>query len=141
MKFEPDRVSRSLRTKICIEIFDNYKDKKIWIDSDKFNIYELAKFGEGEEVIKYLLKYLEISTYHTIVGNAIILLSRMKIPSGFKEKTIKSFLNISINYKNENIQSYAIIGLSLLGYVTKEIIDSLMDSLGKSTNDYIRYSI
>ena len=119
IKFEPDKVSHSLRTKIFIEIFNYYKAKKIWLDSDKFNVQELARFGESDEVIKYLLNHIKIAGYHTIVGDAIILLSRMKIPLDYKERTIQTFKNICINYKDVNIQSYAIIGLSLLGYVNQ----------------------
>jgi predicted NACHT family NTPase len=141
IKFEPDKIGLSFRRKIFIKIFNDYKEKKIWINSERYDLYELAHFGESEETIKYLLKHINTLEYHTIIGNAIILLSHMKIPDNYKGKIINTLLNIAINYNSPNIQSYAIMALSSVEPITKEIIDYLLEKLGNSDNDYHRYSL
>ncbi len=141
IKFEPDRVSNSLKKKIFIRIFNDYKKKKIWIDRDKFNMYELAKFGENKDIILLLLAQINTNTYKTTIGNAINLLANMKIPIEYIKKVRQKLLNIIINYDDRYIKNDAIIALGALKLNTKEIIEKLLEIIGKSDDSWIRYGL
>ncbi|MGQ1787485.1 NACHT domain-containing protein [Saccharicrinis sp. GN24d3] len=52
---EREKLSPSIRKEIFKQIFEYYRGKKIWIDSNKFNDTNLAYFGQSNESIDYIL--------------------------------------------------------------------------------------
>lgn len=141
VKFEPDRIDPDSRTKIFKNIFHNYKEKKIWINREKFDLQELANFGQSDSTIRYLMKCISPSEHPTTVGNAINLLSLTKIHPKFEKKLRTILIDISVNYRLDYIQNEALCAISSLKYDDNETISSLFDNLGKSDNDWIRYGL
>ena len=85
IKFEPYRIERSVRIAIFKKIFNNYKDKKIWIDRDRFRYDELARFGQDNEIIDFLISEAKNAAHYTTLSNAIEILAHMKIPPTYGE--------------------------------------------------------
>jgi predicted NACHT family NTPase len=141
IKFEPDRVNSSLKKTIFNRIFNNYKKKKIWIDRDKYNLFELAKFGECEETLDFLVRHININEYYTVVANAISLLIHMDIPNKHKQRIKTELINITVGYNNKYIKNDAMIALGVLKLNDKKVIEELFTAFGNSEDDWIRYGM
>ena len=141
IKFEKDKVSNSLRERIFIDIFNNYKRKKNWIDMEKFNFYELAQFGQSEKTITFLLNNIRLDEHNTIIGNALNLLCQMEIPIEYRERVKQKLISIAIDYNKNYIQNDAIIALSMLKFDTEEVVEELFEEFKTSTDDWIRYGM
>ncbi len=59
IKFEPDKIDAATRIQMFKDIFNDYKEKSIVIDRAKFPLGELARFGQSEEVVEFLITEAE----------------------------------------------------------------------------------
>jgi len=142
VKFEPDRIEPNIRIRNFKEIFNNYKTKQIWIDQDKFRYDELARFGENDNIVDFLLNELENATHYTTLGNAIKLLSVMKIPSSKRQLVTKLFIKCAVNSKNEEIvRGSALSGLAELELNSQDVINQIVPELRSSNSDWIRFGL
>ena len=87
IKFEPDKIEDSYKIKIFKDVFNYYKRRQIWIDRDKFRYDEIGRFGQLDEIIKFLLTEIEAAKHLTTLGNAIQILGTMRLPHSFKGRT------------------------------------------------------
>ena len=145
LKFEPDKISRQTRIRIFKDIFDRYKEKKIWIDRERFRNDELAQFGQSDEVIDYLLNEAENAGHPTTLRNAIKILSEMLIPPDFKDRTKDLLEKVGTNDFNievkDSIQSTALIALSHLKFDSKDVLERIVSELRSSTSEWVRYGL
>lgn len=145
LKSEPDKVPKDIRIKIIKSIFNRYKEKKIWIDRDRFSYDELARFGQSEELLKFLLEEAENAAHFTTLNNTIMIIKEMIIYSDFKDQVRDFFERVTLNkFKmpvNESIQRHALIGLSDLSFYTKDLVARIVSGLKESNNDWIRYGL
>lgn len=145
LKFEPDKIAKPERSKILRYIFNRYKEKQIWIDRDRFRTDELARFGQFEEIIDFLLAEAENAEHPTTLGNAIEILSAMLIPPNFKHRTRDLLERVALNNFNveinESIQSKALIALSHLKFDSKDIVERIVSKLRSSKSDWLRYGL
>ena len=145
IKFEPDKIDVSDRIKIFKEIFDYYKERRIWINRDKFRYFELGQFGQLNEIIEYLLSEAEIAEHYTTVSNAVNILETMELPFKFKDRACNIFTKVALgNHKTEiteYVQHDALIALSELHFNKKETIGKIVSGLRGSENDWIRYGL
>ncbi|WP_157860112.1 NACHT domain-containing protein [Methanosarcina acetivorans] len=140
VKFEYNTISRKERIRIFKEIFESYEEKEIWIPLGKFRIDELARFGQSDEIVDYLLNKIEKGAHFTTIGTAIELLCEIKdIPTEYKEraKDILIARALETSY-NGIVQNYALECLSVHKFDSKEIIDQIVPSLRRSKDDNIR---
>ena len=145
LKFEPDKIAKIQRIKIFKDIFSRYKEKQIWIDRDRFKNDELARFGQFEEIIEFLLTEAENAVHQTTLGNAIKILSAMLIPPDFKDRTVDLLKRAALNNFNieinESIQSKALIALSNLKFDSKDVVERIVSKLRSSKSDWVRYGL
>jgi predicted NACHT family NTPase len=142
VKFEPDRVGIDIRIKIFKEIFNTYKVKQIWINRDKFRDDELAKFGQSDEIVEFLLLEAKNANHYTTISNAIELLSNMEIPESKKVNTSNILSNFALTTNfGSMVQNRAIIALADLKLYTPEITKKIVNELRTSTNEWIRYAL
>ncbi len=140
VKFEYNTISKKERIQIFKEIFESYEEKEIWIPLGKFRIDELARFGQSDEIVDYLLNTIESGSHFTTIGTAIDLLCEIKdIPTEYKdrEKDILIKRALGASYKGI-VQNYALECLSVHKFDSKEIIDQIVPSLRRSEDAKVR---
>lgn len=139
---EPNLIDTKLRIKIFKEIFSTYKTKKIWIPRDKINYDELAKFGQSEETVNFLLNELDSSDHYTTICNAIDILGRLVIPDEKIPIVSALLIKFAISSKRgELVQNRALIALTSLKLNSKEIIDQIVSELSLSCDHWVRYGL
>ena len=145
VKFEPDKIDEVTRVKIFKRIFNEHKKKRIWIDRDKFRYDELARFGQSEEIVEFLLKEAEHAEHYTVLSNAIEMLAQMHIPTPYQRTTTNILLRTALDRLDiqisEQVQKYALMALSDLNFHAKEIIEQVVEALGNSQSDWVRYGL
>ncbi|WP_319508919.1 NACHT domain-containing protein [uncultured Methanolobus sp.] len=136
---EINKVLITKRIEIFKDIFEKYKIKKIWINTSKFKYDELAKFGQSEEIIDFLLSEIKARSHYTTISNAINLLSESDIPYDRKSE-LQTILSKYIldSTTHEIVIDDALRCLSLNKLDSKEIIDQIIPTLKLSTNERIR---
>ncbi|AKB82000.1 hypothetical protein MSBR3_1422 [Methanosarcina barkeri 3] len=140
VKFEYNTISKKERIQIFKEIFESYEEKEIWIPWGKFRIDELARFGQSDEIVHYLLKKIESGAHFTTIGTAIELLCKIKdIPTEYKDKVKDILIKRALETSYEGIvQNYALECLSVHKFDSKGIVDQIVPSLRRSKDDNIR---
>ncbi len=76
--FEPDKIPSTDREHIFKLAFEACKSEDLIVGSHHYNYWEMAKFGESPETIRYLTDELRVAKTPTVKGNALILLKGMK---------------------------------------------------------------
>lgn len=142
IKFEPDKLEEIIRIKIFKEIFNYYKEKQIWINHDKFKYDELARFGQSDEIVRFLLKEAQQCQHYTTCSNIIELLSNLEIPYNQKELTKQLLIDYAIrNNFNNQVQNRALMALADLKMNSLDVIERITSSLRTSENEWIRYAL
>jgi GTPase SAR1 family protein len=145
VKFENDKIDSSIRIKVFNRIFEDHKTKQIWINRDKYRYDELAKFGQDNKTVEYLIYELESATHYTIASNALKILAKMRIQTDYrdrlKDNLVKVALNDFITDIPDNVQQDALRSLSDLNFNSKDIVDKIVSALNKSDSDWLRYGL
>jgi energy-coupling factor transporter ATP-binding protein EcfA2 len=71
VKFETSRLDTSIRTKILCKILDEYKNNNMWITRNQNDIEDLAKFGQSDESIDYLINEITFHANFRSQSNAL----------------------------------------------------------------------
>ena len=140
VNLEHDKISKTERIRIFKEIFESYEEKEIWIPLGKFRTDELARFGQSDEIVDYLLNKAENGAHFTTIGTAIELLREIKdIPIEKEDRTKDLLIKRALETSYEGIvQNYSLECLSVHKFDSKEIIDQIVPSLRRSKDDNIR---
>ena len=139
IKFEFDKIDELKRIQMFKEIFGEYKTKKILIGGVWFESYELARFGQSDEIIDFLLNECQDDVHYTTIVNSIELLCEFEIHTT-KRDDIKEFL---IKYALDNnspelVKYHALRCLSIHKFDSKETINQIVPILKLSKNEKIR---
>jgi len=141
VKFEPDKIDKPTRIQIFKEIFNRYKEKRIWIDTNKFRHNDLAYFGQSDEIVDFLLKELEKPEHYTVVTNAIDLLEHLDIHSQI-QRTSQLLIHYALDStRGEIIQSHALIAITNLKLNSLGVINQILPILCSSNNSRVRSSL
>jgi len=134
VKFEYNTISKKERIRIFKEIFESYEEKEIWIPWGKFRIDELARFGQSDEIVDYLLNKTENGAHFTTIGTAIELLCEVEyLPIEYEDRAKNILIKRALETSFEGIvQNYALECLSVHKFDSKEIIDQIVPSLRRS---------
>lgn len=143
VKFEKDRVAENVRIDLFKQIFLYYKQKGIWLNSNKFTDAELARFSESEEVINYLCKEItDDATSRVVKLNAIHILDRIDFslfPIIYLEKVKLILLDLLEKNQKDSGFVYSILrAMAELGLNNREIIAKVLKMYGQRRNQYIR---
>ena len=141
VKFEPDKVAEDLRVQIFQGIFNYYKIHDVWISSNKFSDKELARFGQSEANLRFLVEEIKKDeNTRTVHINAIRLLGNFKLEDYGLKTEIKRLLLEQID-KNINIPNFihtVIYSLKSAGFTDADTVEKLMEKVGSQKNQYIR---
>lgn len=141
VKFEPDKVAEDLRVQIFQGIFNYYKTYDVWISSNKFSDRELARFGQSESNLRFLIKVIKNEeNTRTVHINAIRLIGHFQIKDNELKTEIEELLleQIDGNFSDPNFIHTAIYSLKSAGFTEANTIEKLMEKVGSQKNQYIR---
>lgn len=141
IKFEPDKVTEKLREEIFQGIFNHYKKHDTWLYSNKFNTYNLAKFGQSKTNIDFLIDELrDEQNTRTVVINAIHLLRDFE---NINERQKKEVTELLIEHTKRNVDDNGFIfnsvsALSSIGVEDSDAIDYIMSMIKHKKNQHAR---
>lgn len=144
VKFEKDRISKSFRNQVFQQIFNDYKSKDIWIYSNKFIDRDLARFGQTEANIQFIINEIENSkNSKTVIINAINLIGHFEIKNIETKNKIKKLLlgYIEINKDVPHLIDNAIYAIKWAKITDKETIQQIMDRVGRQKNQNVRAAL
>ncbi len=148
VKTEPSRIENRIRIDIFKRIFNEYKQKKIWLPFGKYDYKELARFGQSEEMLKFLVNEVDTGTDYTTVCNAIELLGyadKECYGNEIRDVLLKVILQSNdenfTKQENEQVQSQAQVTLARLDLTSREVVDQIVNLLVGSPSDQIRYGL
>lgn len=144
IKFEPERIEERRRIQIVQDIFNFYRNKKIWINTEKFRYGELGKFCSSIEVVDFLIEASRKESDPVVSGNAIQIISemQMKLPYSRRENVQNFLMNFMTDDNSpDSLKGRALSALDNLGLVSETIADKVVKKLQGSTNDSIRYRL
>lgn len=139
VNFEHEKISKVERIRIFKEIFESYEAREIWISRDKFRTDELARFGQSDEIVDYLLDKIGNDAHFTTIGTAIEMLCELQIPIEKEDRTRELLIESALETSYKGIvQNLALECLSIHKFDSKETIDQIVSSLRGSKDDNIR---
>ncbi|UAY55748.1 NACHT domain-containing protein [Arachidicoccus terrestris] len=142
VKTERERVDPAVRLLIFKRIFEFYKEKQIWLQSNKFKTRELATFGESQEAIQYLIHTFNDEALAKVVRlNALDLLEEMdmgKYPSYLPdlERTLMS--SLEKEQSDVGFVHSVLSAMGTLGMNGKETLSAITSLFSNRSNQYIR---
>jgi len=142
VKFEPDKISEPLRISYLKRIHDEYKQKEIAIDYEKFSYHELARFGQSDETVRYLIEEAKASNDITTLINILNLLRFMSLPHARRQDAGLLFENLAMDGDSDgHVRYLAMVALADHGFTSKEIIHRVVAANRDSNNDEVRHGL
>ena len=142
VKFEKDRIPSKLRYDIFIKIFNYYKQKKIWIDIDKYDLRELGKMASDEPSIDFLINEADTDQDNIIRANAIMIFGFLDNLGYEKRERIKHLLlRFIYEHRADNLVTKSINALNNLEFLDSDTIIQIITSLNGYTSAHIRSCI
>ncbi|OOQ59823.1 hypothetical protein [Mucilaginibacter pedocola] len=143
IKFEPHRVADETRLAIFKGIFESFRQKQLWIRSNKFSEADLAYFAEQPAALDYLAGILD-SPYETFKTklNALSVLEHFAIPAAEKGKIRQLVLNlINANWAKPEIVYSAVNSMAKLQLFDDQTIAELTARLRQESLPYFRATV
>ncbi len=140
-KFEPDKVETELRARVFKRVFEYYKEKKIRINRDKFDYEELARFGQSDQVITFLMNEIEHEANEANLTNAMDMLRGMQIPENLRNRLQDLLVKYALSGKDDFVQNRAVLTLADLHFNSREVVDRVVAELRRSKSDWVRYAL
>ncbi len=91
VKFEISRIDETTRENLFYNIFNEYKEKNIWISWDRNSQNDLARFGQTQNTVMFLLREIRNPVHFRSQANAIHLLQNFTNLFG-QEENVKNIL-------------------------------------------------
>jgi hypothetical protein len=139
---EPDKIPAAVRQSYLKDIFEDYKRKEIAIDYEKFSYRQLARFGQSDETVRYLMDEIDEPAGAATLVNAISLLRYVHVPFDQRERASASFERVA---KDENQEGYArylaLLALTDHSFNSRELIDRVVSAARSSAEDNVRHGL
>jgi hypothetical protein len=141
VKFEPDKIDAAKRNAIVKRVFAHYKERHIRIDTDKYRYIELARFGEPEEIVDFLLTEIESGNEPVTITDALNILGHSYLPRKLKRRALNLLVGCATNFDNKYVQNRALLALTHLGLTSREVVKQVVPSLRSNEDDWVRYGL
>ncbi len=142
VKFEPDRIGEALRIDLFKQIFSFYKERDIWLSSNKFNDDELARFASSTDALDFLIEEIaNTSNTHMVRMNAISIVASFDYPDfeeSYRQKVIDKLVAVLGENPDPNTIHSILYGLAKIGSLGKTTTDSIINKYSRRKNQYIR---
>ena len=142
VKFESSRLNEDIKTIIFREIMEKYKNDNVWISRDWNNEEDLAKFGQTEKGILYLLEEIRKPCHFRAQSNAIHIIGQMTDYLGKSEEVRAVLLECCFNESTRNYEiAAAITALTNHALYDEEVIQKLLDFFCENYDSEIRRAL
>lgn len=143
VKFEREKLSEAVRSEIFQNIFNDYKQRDIWIRSNKFSDRELAYFAQSDASVQFLINQLKDSdTTRVSKVNAINLIGHFELSDNLKANVKDLLFELIDANLNDVYFVYPVIqALKHASITDNDSVAVLMEKLGESKNQSIRSAI
>jgi hypothetical protein len=141
VKFEPDKIDAAKRNAIVKRVFSHYKGRRIRIDTDKYRYGELARFGESEEIVNFLLTEIDSGNEPVTITDALDILGHSYLPRKLKPRALNLLVGCATNSDNKYVQNRALLALTHLGLTSREVVEQVVPSLRSNEDDWVRYGL
>lgn len=146
VKFERDKISKEICNKLFQEIFQYYKDREIWINSNKFNDREFAQFGQTEENLNFLIKEIELEENSRITKLNVIHLIGYFVFDEFEDRKKRQVKDLLLSEARTNADDpyYVNSTINALNHASmhdKDVVEIIMNQFEERNNQYIRAAI
>jgi hypothetical protein len=139
---EPDKIPIAIRESYLRNIFEDYKRKEIAIDYEKFSHRQLARFGQSDETVRYLMDEADAPAGVATLINAISLLRYVMVPFDQKERASALFERYAKDANQEGYARYlALVALTDHSFNSRELIDRVVSAARSSPNDHVRHGL
>lgn len=142
VRFETSRLDILTRTKILCKIINEYKNNNMWITRDQNDAEDLAKFGQSEESINYLINEIAFPANFRSQSNALHIIGAMTNYYG-KVTDVRNALFACCfckNTRNYEIKA-AIMAFTNLELYNKDDIYKFIKYFAKEEDSDIRYAL
>jgi predicted NACHT family NTPase len=142
VKSEPDKIPVTVRHAFLKRVFDDYKQKEIVIDHEKFSYGELARFGQSNKTVDFLLNEVDAPANTATLINALSLLRYTIIPYSQKTRAVTYLEQLAADADQDPYARHlAIFALTAHGLNTKEVIDRVVSAVRSSDDDHVRLGL
>jgi hypothetical protein len=144
VKFEREKIPKDRRTEIFKSIFNYYKGLNAWIQSSSFSTEELARFGQSDNNINFLISEIQNRENSRVTKiNAIDLLGHFDYCQGDNKRNVQVFLMGLIDEysSDDEIIRTIVYSLKSAGMNEAGLIADLMKKLKHRKNQHIRSAL
>ena len=142
LQCEPDKIPTSVRESYLKQIFEDYNRKGIVIDYEKFSFRQLARFGQSDDVVRYLMDQADAADGTATLVNALSLLRYVKIPYDQAKRASRLFERYATDATQNGYVCYlAFLALTDHGFNSQEFIDRVVAAVRSSSDDHVRHGL
>jgi hypothetical protein len=142
LQAEPDKIPTSVRESYLKQIFEDYKRKGIAINYEKFSFRQLARFGQSDNIVRYLMDQAEAADGAATLVNALSLLRYVRVPLDQRERASRLFERYATDTAQDGYVCYlAFLALTDHGFNSRELIDRVVSAARSSTDDQVRHGL
>ena len=142
VRFEKSRIDETDRNSIVIGILENFAEKNIWLSHGYNDADKLAKFGDSQKVIEYLLSQIATPKNFRAQSNAISVLSEIQNKYGMQTQIRSTLFAALKSSTTRNYEKYRILDtLISLGLENEEINNHVIESFSHDLDTYYRLGL
>jgi hypothetical protein len=142
IKFESDKIPEAVRVSYLKSIIEDHKRKEIVFDYEKFSYHELARFGQSDEAIRYLIEEANSSANVAMLVNILNLLRFMSLPHNQRQAAGSLFETLVTNRDLDgHVRYLASVALADHGFTSDEVIDRIVAANRDSTDDEVKHGL
>jgi hypothetical protein len=143
VRFEREKIDIRQRIEIFKSIFEYYKKHDVWLRSNKFSDKDLARFGESDASIKFLLAELENKNSRTVKLNVVHILGYFNYEESSQKTKVKKALirEIEENKSDSQYLHTVIYSLNYSKLITKTDVKKLVKKLREIKSRYVRAAL
>lgn len=142
VKFESCRLSEDIKTNIFCGIMEKYKNDNVWISRGRNSEEDLAKFGQTEKSILYLLEEIQNPCHFRAQSNAIHMIGKMTDYFGKTQEVREVLLDCCFNERTRSYETAAAItALTNSALYDKEDAQKLLDYFDGNYDSDIRRAL
>jgi len=139
---EPDKIPIAVRESYLKDIFEVYKQKEIAIDYEKFSFRQLARFGQSDETVRYLMDQADTANGTATLVNALSLLRYVKVPYDQRKRAAELFEQFATDDNQDGYVRYlALLALTDHRFNSQDIVDRVLTVARSSSDDHVRHGL
>jgi hypothetical protein len=142
VKFESDKIPEALRVSYLKRVVEDYKQKGIVIDYEKFNYHELARFGQADETVRYLIEEANSLPNIATLVNILNLMRLIRLSHSQRQAAGSLFERLATNGDLDgHVRYLATVALTDHAFTSKEVINRVVAANRNSNDDEVKHGL